>query len=45
VEDDVGVDEGVAVSRNLLVGEVFELPPFLLALALEALEAFVDLEA
>ena len=41
VGDNVGVDEGVAVSSNSLVGEVFEL---LLFLAL-ALEAFVDLEA
>jgi hypothetical protein len=41
VDDDDGVDEGVALSRNSLVGEVFELPPFLA----RALEDFVDLEA
>ena len=39
--DNVGVDESVAVSSNSLVGEVFELPLFLVL----ALEAFVDLEA
>jgi hypothetical protein len=44
VEDDVGVDEGVAVSSNKsLDDEVFEcLPPFFFLLAL-ALEAFDDL--
>jgi hypothetical protein len=41
VDDDDGVDEGVALSRNSLVSEVFELPPFLPL----ALEDFVDLEA
>jgi hypothetical protein len=41
VDDDDGVDEGVALSRNSLVSEVFELPPFLAL----ALEDFVDLEA
>ena len=41
MEDDVGADEGVAVSSNSSVSEVlFELPPLALAL-----EDFVDLEA
>jgi hypothetical protein len=40
VEDDVGVDEGVAVSSNSLVSESFELPPLSLAL-----EDFFDLKA